>query len=90
MSEEARNLAQKYIENVEKFLKDLKLSKKGGLVEETNLRYALETAKAYLSDAKHYLPSNPATSLSAIAYSEGVLDCLRFLKLIDSSWETRK
>ena len=67
-----------YILNVELFI---------NTVEKQELppssRSIVELARAYLSDAKYYFEKGDyATSLSCIAYAEGLLDALRHLGLV--------
>ena len=66
---------QAYIDNVEQFLSKVKLE----ALDESQRR-VLELAQAYLSDAKYYYEiGDYVTSLSCIAYAEGLLDSLRIM-----------
>ncbi len=51
----------------------------------------LKLVNAYVSDSKYYLGvGDYVTSLSCIAYAEGLLDALRMLNIVDFSWEYTK
>ncbi|MEM0218270.1 MAG: DUF357 domain-containing protein, partial [Desulfurococcaceae archaeon] len=63
-----------YTLNVEQFLEVLE---KEELSEKA--RVVVEIAKSYLADSRYYLEKGDyATSLSCIAYAEGLLDALRY------------
>ncbi|MEM4868789.1 MAG: DUF357 domain-containing protein [Desulfurococcaceae archaeon] len=63
-----------YTLNVEQFLEALE---KEELPEKA--RVVVEVAKSYLADSRYYLEKGDyATSLSCIAYAEGLLDALRY------------
>jgi FAD synthetase len=47
----------------------------------------IDEAKRYLEERKYYLAEEKSeTSLASVAYSEGLLDALRMLGLIEFSW----
>jgi len=73
-----------YIKNVEAFIEEA--------VEREIPRealYVFNLARDYLSDAKYYYErSDYVTSLSCIAYAEGLLDALRFLGLVKANWRS--
>ncbi|MEM1710739.1 MAG: DUF357 domain-containing protein, partial [Sulfolobales archaeon] len=51
----------------------------------------LELVRTYVSDSKYYFGREDyITSLSCIAYAEGLLDALRLLNLVSFSWEYPK
>ncbi|MCS7108238.1 MAG: DUF357 domain-containing protein [Sulfolobales archaeon] len=51
----------------------------------------LNLVKSYVSDSKHYFSlGDYITSLSCIAYAEGLLDALRLFKLVSFDWEYPK
>ncbi|RJS85568.1 DUF357 domain-containing protein [Candidatus Bathyarchaeota archaeon] len=81
-----KDLAARYIEKTEKVLKDLTV-KKCYTINENLVMEVIEEAERYLKDAKFYLErGTAATSLASIAYSEGLLDALRMLGLVDFLW----
>lgn len=54
-------------------------------------REILNLVKSYVSDSKHYFSlGDYITSLSCIAYAEGLLDALRLFKLVSFDWEYPK
>jgi len=82
--EELAKRIKKYILMVEKALGDAKGSFRGGDTE----KYILELTELYLQDAKHYFSiKDYVTSLSCIAYAEGLLDALRILGKVTFKWE---
>jgi len=70
-----------YIRNVELFIEEAR----SGVPREA--LHVFNLARDYLSDAKYYFSRGDyVTSLSCIAYAEGLLDALRLLGLIRSTW----
>lgn len=54
-------------------------------------REVLELVRTYVSDSKYYFSREDyITSLSCIAYAEGLLDTLRLLNLVSFDWEYPK
>lgn len=71
-----------YIGNVELFIEE---ASSKGIPREALHVFSL--AKSYLSDAKYYFERGDyITSLSCVAYAEGLLDALRYLGLVKGSW----
>lgn len=88
---------KRYIENTEKILVLLKERVRGRRDKHTELPrdkvlYILDLAESYLRDAKYYFSEkfDLFTSLCCAAYSEGLIDALRFLGLVDFKWPTSK
>ncbi len=76
-----------YIDMVKRALADAKRTFKGGDKELEVLRLA----ELYYEDSKYYFSINDfITSLSCIAYAEGLLDALRMLGFIDIKWVREK
>ncbi|MEM0356088.1 MAG: DUF357 domain-containing protein [Desulfurococcaceae archaeon] len=73
-----------YIENVEYALKTLKKE-----IDESSKFYKLiELASSYLSDAKFYFEKKDyVSSLSCIAYAEGLIDSLNQIGLVTINWK---
>ncbi len=70
-----------YIRNVELFIEEARSN-----VSREAL-YIFNLARDYLNDAKYYFSRGDyVTSLSCIAYAEGLLDALRLLELIKGTW----
>jgi FAD synthetase len=70
-----------YIKNVELFISEALSSCA------RDAQHVIDLARDYLNDAKYYYERGDyATSLSCIAYAEGLLDALRLLGLVKASW----
>lgn len=73
-------LTSKYIASTEKVLKEMQQIKGGIMINEENINITLEYVKAYLADAKYYKAQKKLeTSLTSIAYCEGLLDALKLM-----------
>jgi FAD synthetase len=60
-------------------------------VDVDSVKKVLESAKAYLEDAKYYKTKKELdVSLTSIAYCEGLLDALRLLGAVKFEWPTRR
>ena len=80
-----KDKVRKYIRNVR-----IVLSKIYSKIKKENRRigYIVDLADKYCQDARYYLEerNDVFTSLACIAYSEGLLDALRFLDILDFEW----
>ncbi|MCC6017589.1 MAG: cytidylyltransferase family protein [Candidatus Verstraetearchaeota archaeon] len=75
---------KKYIENVNIVLNKLGQERH----EDEGVKKVIELCKSYCSDAKFYFEKGEyITSLACIAYAEGLLDCLKFLNMVEFEWE---
>ncbi len=84
-------LADKYIGSAEKVLAELKRSKAPLILEEATVSEVLCWAADYLKDAKYYKTQGKLeTSLTSVAYCEGLLDALRLIGAVDFTWPTRQ
>ena len=82
-------LAEKYIGSAEKVLKELKQAKAAVTVSEADAAKILRWATDYLEDAKYYKAQGKLeTSLTSVAYCEGLLDALRLLGAVSFEWPT--
>ena len=82
-------LASKYIESAEKVLKELQKTKEPINVSEEDIGKILRWASDYLEDAKYYKAKGKfETSLTSVAYCEGLLDALRLLGVVKFEWPT--
>jgi FAD synthetase len=89
MSVEA--LASKYIESAETVFKELKRTKTPINMTEESVSAVLRWATDYLEDAKYYKAQGKLeTSLTSVAYCEGLLDALRLLGAVNFEWPTKK
>jgi FAD synthetase len=88
-------LATKYIGSAEKVLKELQQNKDAISVSKEEVAKVLRWAYDYLEDAKYYKAQGKfETSLTSVAYCEGLLDALRLLGAVKFEWpksqETKK
>ena len=80
-------LILKYIKGAEKVIEEI-----GEIPEKVNLNEegaekVFDWAKRYLEDAKYYQEKGKLeTSLTSVAYCEGLLDALRLLGAVEFSW----
>jgi FAD synthetase len=73
-------LVSKYIASTEKVLKEMQRNKGTINVTEENVAKILGYVTDYLEDAKYYKAQKKfETSLTSVAYCEGLLDALRLL-----------
>jgi len=85
-----QELLDKYIESTEAVLTEIKIAQSLQISNE-KVKNVIETAKCYLEDAKYYRDRKRfETGLASIAYSEGLLDALRLLKVAEFSWPKKK
>jgi FAD synthetase len=84
-------LASKYILSAEKVLKDLEQTKTAITLTEEAVGNILRWATDYLEDAKYYKAQGKLeTSLTSVAYCEGLLDALRLLGAVKFEWPTNQ
>jgi len=84
-------LLSKYIENTEQVFAKLELSREAVYVDREKAEEIVDAARRYLEDAKYYQAKKRfETGLASVAYSEGLLDALRLLKVAEFSWPKRK
>ena len=80
-------LVTKYIRGAERVIQEI-----GQLPEDVHLhreeaKKVFDWAKRYLEDAKYYQKEGKLeTSLTSVAYCEGLLDALRLLGAVEFSW----
>ena len=84
-------LASKYISSAEKVLKELELTRIPINLTEDAVGNILRWATDYLEDAKYYKAQGKLeTSLTSVAYCEGLLDALRLLGAVKFEWPTNQ
>ena len=84
-------LTAKYIGSAEKVLKELKRSKTPISLSDELVSNVLRWAADYLEDAKYYKDNGKLeTSLTSVAYCEGLLDALRLLGAVKFEWPTNQ
>jgi FAD synthetase len=85
MSAEA--LSSKYIASAEKVLGEMIRAQPPMTVDAECLDSLIGCAKAYFEDAKYYNAQKKfETSLTSIAYCEGLLDALRLIGAVEFEW----
>ena len=84
-------LAAKYIGSAEKVFSELKRNPTPVTLTEETVVAVLQWARDYLADAKYYKAQGKLeTSLTSIAYCEGLLDALRLIGAVTFEWPTKK
>jgi hypothetical protein len=84
-------LTSKYIASTEKVLKEIQRIKGAINVTEENIVNILSYVNNYLEDAKYYKAQKSfETSLTSIAYCEGLLDALKLLGAVKFEWPSVK
>jgi hypothetical protein len=84
-------LAAKYIGSAEKVLASLTRTRTPITVNESTVSEVLRWAQDYLADAKYYKAQGKlGTSLTSVAYCEGLLDGLRLMGAVNFIWPTRQ
>ena len=76
----AETLSSKYIVNTEKTLKQIQWAKGPLTTTQEQINQIIQHVSAYLQDAKYYSNQKQfETSLTSIAYCEGLLDALKII-----------
>ena len=79
-------LVSKYIISAEKVLKEIKINDEINITND-NINDIIKYIKDYLKDAKYYRDHKKfETSLTSIAYCEGLLDALKLMGLVNFDW----
>jgi FAD synthetase len=83
-------LTSKYIVSAEKVLSTIERTKPPITVTDEMIDSVLSYVGDYLEDAKYYKSSGKLeTSLTSIAYCEGLLDALKLLGAVKFEWPTK-
>ena len=84
-------LAAKYISSAERVFKELEQAKLPINMTDEAVAKVLCWAADYLGDAKYYKAQGKfETSLTSVAYCEGLLDALRLLGAVKFEWSTNQ
>jgi FAD synthetase len=84
-------LTTKYISSAEKVLEELKRAPTSIKLTEETVADILRWANDYLEDAKYYKAQGKfETSLTSVAYCEGLLDALRLIGAVNFEWPTNQ
>jgi FAD synthetase len=82
LSEQPAERARRYITTLEETLQQQGILNEDSTVQAGRIAEVSDAIQRYLGDAKFYLDNGkPTTSLASIAYAEGLLDALKFLRL---------
>lgn len=80
-------LITKYIQGAERVIEEIGEPPDDMKLNEREVKTVFDWAKHYLEDAKYYQGKGKLeTSLTSVAYCEGLLDALRLLGAVDFSW----
>ena len=80
-------LVAKYIRGAERVIKEIGEIPEDVHLKEEEAETVFDWAKRYLEDAKYYQKEGKLdTSLTSVAYCEGLLDALRLLGAVEFSW----
>ena len=80
-------LITKYIKGAERVINEIGKFPKNVNLNEENANTVFDWAKRYLEEAKYYQEKGKLeTSLTSVAYCEGLLDALRLLGAVEFSW----
>ena len=80
-------LIMKYIKGADRVIKEIKEIPENVNLKNEEVETVFDWAKRYLEDAKHYQQKGKLeTSLTSVAYCEGLLDALRLLGAVKFSW----
>jgi len=83
-------LTTKYISYAEVVFNELKRTQTPISLTEEMVTSVLSYANDYLEDAKYYkAQGNLETSLTSVAYCEGLLDALRLIGAVNFEWPTK-
>jgi hypothetical protein len=84
-------LTAKYIASAEKVFAELERTQTPVSLSEESVGAVLRWAADYLKDAKYYKSQGKLeTSLTSVAYCEGLLDALRLMGAVKFEWPQKK
>ena len=77
----------KYIRGADRVIQEIEEIPEDVQINKEEAKTVFDWAKRYLEDAKYYQKEGKLeTSLTAVAYCEGLLDALRLLGAVEFSW----
>ena len=80
-------LVTKYIRGAERVIQEIGEIPADVHLQKEEVKKVFDWAKRYLEDAKYYQKEGKLeTSLTSVAYCEGLLDALRLLGAVEFSW----
>ena len=78
---------EKYIAKVEAALRAVEGQSLNLAIESSKAAYVLELARMYWEDAKYFQKKGDlGTALATVSYSEGLLDALRIMGVVEFEW----
>ncbi len=81
------DLITKYIRGAERVINEVQEIPEDVKLKKEEAETVFDWAKRYLSDAKYYQEQGKLeTSLTSVAYCEGLLDALRLLGAVEFTW----
>jgi FAD synthetase len=81
------DLITKYVQGAERVIKEIEKVPDDVHLNSEEAKTVFDWAKRYLSDAKYYQEQGKLeTSLTSVAYCEGLLDALRLLGAVEFTW----
>jgi FAD synthetase len=84
-------LVSKYMASTEHVLSRMEIAGSSVNLNVDDVTKVVESAKAYLEDAKYYRKRKKfEVSLASVAYCEGLLDALKLLGAVKFKWPIRK
>jgi len=84
-------LVSKYIGSAERVFCEMEIAETRTNIDVSNVKNVLESAKAYLEDAKYYRDKKKfEVSLASVAYCEGLLDALKLLGAVKFEWSVKR
>ena len=87
----AETLTSKYIASAEQVMSKMQKTRGSLTVDSEGIQTLIEYAAAYLDDAKYYKDQKRfETSLTSVAYCEGLLEALRLLGAVKFEWPTNQ
>jgi FAD synthetase len=80
-------LIMKYIKGADRVINEINEIPENVNLKNEEVKTVFDWAKRYLEDAKYYQEKGKLeTSLTSVAYCEGLLDALRLLGAVKFSW----
>jgi diphthine synthase len=83
---ELERLVERYMESCRGALDGLRPGRLPKEVGEREVKDLIEHAERYLRDSRYYAAERRPTALASVCYSEGILDALRLLGLVEFEW----
>ena len=86
-----KQLVSKYIDSAEQVLSSMSVAESSLPIEVRQINEVLDSARAYLEDAKYYREKEKFNvSLTSAAYCEGLLDALKLLGAVRFEWPKKE